>query len=414
MKTVFKGLGHYGLKITLASLTLVTILYVLLFTTFGNTVFKPVIEKKLSTVFNTPITINTFILSRNALTLQFHDESGNNIDVKGQFSLITLNLHALYHAKILHNSGLNSIGLPLETSGSINGGYGRMILQGTLNIFDGDVHYRLQLNRFNLSDLYLSLINIKYQHLMQWLEYPHHSSTLLRGEVDLHGLARRDVQGDVTLQTRTQNFSPSELVDDNSSFDFLSLFTDDDGKIQPFHLNLTLKASVDELGILEQFAMLPLRGNTSLNATLQGDQERLVLDANSNIAKSSTRARLHWKRLRPSYVYLNTEHANANTLFRLFSLDSPIEGSIDFNAESTITKTTAMLSLSNGMTHPDILKRDYHLTQPQTRFTANLWAQSVPNSIHYQGSFKSDLARIEVNDTVTHQNMLRDLLKAIP
>ncbi|OYZ34716.1 MAG: hypothetical protein B7X89_04565 [Sulfuricurvum sp. 17-40-25] len=414
MKTAFIRIGLYGLKITLASLALAGILYILLFSAFGNAVFKPMIEKKLSTVFNTPITIDTFVLSHNALTLQFHDKPGNTIDVKGQFSLITLNLHALYHAKVLDTSGLNTIGLPLVTSGSLNGGYGRMIVQGSLNVFDGDVHYRLQLNRFKPADAYLLLMGIKYQDLMKWLEYPHQSATLLTGEVDLHGLNHRDIQGNVTLRTRTQNFSPSKLSDDNSSFDFLSLFTDEKGKIQPFHLNLTLKTSVDELGILEQFAMLPLRGNANLNAVLVGDQERLVLDAHTNIAKSSTRARLHWKRLRPSYIYLNVAHANANTLFRLFSLDSPIEGNIDFNAESTMAKTTAKLSASNGMTHPDILKRDYHLTQPQTRFNATVSAQALPKVIHYQGSFKSDLARIQIDNTTTHQNMLHDLLKAIP
>jgi hypothetical protein len=414
MKTAFIRIGYYGLKITLAALTLAGILYVLLFTSFGNNTFKPLIQKKLTTVFNTPITIDTFVLSRNALSLTLHDNSTNTVNIQGQFSLITLNFHALYHAKMLNNGGLNTFGTPLQTSGSLNGGYKRTMVQGSANLFDGEIKYRAQLNRFNLSDLHLLLMNIKYQNLMQWLEYPHHSSTLLAGEVDLHGLNRRDIKGDVRLNTHTQNFVPSKLMDDNSSFDFLSLFTDDEGKIQPFHLNLSLNTSVDELGILEQFAMIPLRGNANLSAVLLGDQERLVLDAHSNIAKSSTRARLHWKRLRPSYIYLNTEHADVSTLFDLFSLPAAIEGSIHLNAESTITKTAVKLSVTNGLTHPDILKRDYHLTQPKTRFTANISAQALPKVIHYQGSFKSDLAQIHIDDTTTHESMLRDLLKAIP
>ena len=414
MKTAFIRIGLYGLKITLAVLALASILYVILFTSFGNNTFKPLIQKKLTTVLNTPITIDTFVLSHNALTLTLHDESSNTVNIQGKFSLITLNTNTHYHAKLLQNGGLNTFGIPLQTSGSLNGGYIRMMVQGSANLFDGEIKYRAQLNRSNLSDLHLLLMNIKYQDLMQWLEYPHHSSTLLTGEVDLHGLNRRDIKGVVRVNTHTQNFLPSKLTDDNSSFDFLSLFTDDEGKIQPFHLNLILNASVDELGILEQFAMLPLRGNANLSAVLLGDQERLVLDTHSNIAKSSTRARLHWKRLRPSYIYFNTKHADAGTLFHIFSLPAPIEGTIHLNAESTITKTTANLSVINGLTHPDILKRDYHLTQPPTRFTATISAQALPKVIHYQGSFKSDLARIHIDDTTTHENMLRDLLKAIP
>ena len=289
-----------------------------------------------------------------------------------------------------------------------------MMMQGSANLFDGDVLYRGQFKRLHPSDMHIPVKNIDYQRLMQWLEYPHQSSTLLTGEVDLHGMERRDIQVEVTLRTHTQNFSPSTLIDDNTSFDFLSLFTDDKGKIQPFHLNLTLNASVDELGILEQFAMLPLRGSANLNTTIQGDQDRLVLDAKSNIAHSSTHARIHWKKLRPSYLYVDVKDADAATLFHLFSQPSPIEGKVDLNAESTITKTTANLRVSRGLTHPDILKRQYQLTQPETHFTTTISAQATPKKIHYQGSFKSDLARTQIDDTTTHEGMLRDLLKAIP
>lgn len=414
MKTAFIRIGRYGLKITLAALALASIFYVLLFTSLGNGAFKPLIEKKLTNVFNTPITVNTFLLTHNALTLKFHDASGNNVDVQGQFSLITLNLHSLYHANLLQNGGLNTFSLPLKTSGSLNGGYGHMMLQGSVNLFDGDVFYRVQLNRLHPNDMHISIKNIDYQSLMQWLEYPHKSSTVLSGELDLHGMNRRDIQGDVTLRTHTQNFFPTKLMDDNSSFDFLSLFTDDKGKIQPFHLNLTLNASIDELGILEQFALLPLRGSATLNTTIQGDQDRLVLDAKSNIAHSSTRARVHWKRLLPSYIYVDMKDADMPSLFGLFSQASPCDGKVHLNAESTITKTTAHLSVSNGLTHPDILKRQYNLTQSQTRFTANISAQATPKSVHYQGYFKSDLARTQIDNTTTHEGMLRDLLKAIP
>ena len=374
MKTAFIRVGRYGLKITLASLGLAGILYLLLFTPLGNNTFKPLIEKKLTDVFNTPITVNTFLLTHNTLTIQFHDALENSVEVQGRFSLITLNLHARYHAKILQNGGLNTFALPLKTSGSLNGGYGLMMVQGSASLFDGEVLYRVQLNRLHPSDMHISIKNINYQGLMQWLEYPHQSSTVLTGEVDLHGLNRRDVQGDVTLRTQTQNFSPSKLIDDNSSFDFLSLFTDDKGKIQPFHLNLTLNASIDELGILEQFAMLPLRGSAHLNTTLQGDQDRLVLDAKSNIAHSSSHARIHWKRLSPSYIYVDIKHADASALFHLISKKTPTPGTLSLNAEST----------------------------------------SMLKTIHYRGNFTSKVTRLNFDNTKTHEEMLNDLLKTIP
>lgn len=414
MKTAFIRIGRYGLKVLLATLVLVAILYLVLFTHFGNTFAKPLIEKKLTSVLDTPVTIENFSLNHNTLALDFHDSLNNSVHIRGKFSLVTLTLHAFYQADLSHAGGLNTFNLPIKTSGLINGSYGAMRIQGSAHIFEGSIHYHTQLSRFHPSTLHVLLQKLNYQSLMQWLEYPHHSSTLLNGEVNLHGLDRRDIEGDVTLQTQTKNFSPSEIIDDNSSFDFLSLFTDDQGKIQPFHLNLTLDASVDELGVLEQFAMLPLRGSAKLHTTLQGDQDRLVLDAHSTLAKSSTHARVHWKRLRPSYVYLNVQHADATTLFHLFSQSSPIEGSVSMVAESNITKTTANLTVSNGITRPDIFKSVYHLTQPKSRFNATIGAVATPKTVHYQGTFASDLVHLNVDNTTTHESMLHDLLKAIP
>ncbi|MFA6189033.1 MAG: hypothetical protein WC680_07115 [Sulfuricurvum sp.] len=414
MKSAFIRIGRYGLKIILSALSLVGVLYLLAFTPFGNTLLKPLVEKKLHSMFQTPVNIDTFILTHDTLHLHFHDTLTNNMDIQGKFSLITLNLHSFYQANLSKLGGLNALDFPLKTSGALNGSYGMMMAQGSATIFDGSLQYRAKFNHFDLSDLHLSLSSLNYQSLMQWLDYPHNSSTMLAGEIDLHGLDRRDVEGTATLQTRTQTFFPSPIVDDNTSFDFLSLFTDDHGMIQPFRLNLSLNASVDELGILEQFAMLPLRGNADLKAILQGDQDRLVLDARTNLAKSSTYARVHWKRLRPSYVYLNMDHADANALFHIFSLPSPIEGNIHLNAESDITNTTAKLSITHGITHPDIFKQEYALTQPLIHFTTLISLEATPKVIHYRGNFSSDLARLNIDDTTTHESMLRDLLKAIP
>jgi hypothetical protein len=369
MKTAFIRIGRYTLKVSLAVLALVTILYLILFTPFGNRQVKPLIQIKLTTLLQTPVTIDNLSLTHNTLNLNFHDTHRNTVHIQGKFSLITLTLHAVYQADLSH---LNTLKLPLKTTGVLNGGYAAMQAQGSADIFEGNIQYRTQLSHFHPSDLHVSLNRIDYQSLMTWLEYPHRSSTLLNGEVDLHGLDRRNIEGDINLRTHTKHFSPSKIIDDNPSFDFLSLFTDDQGKIQPFHLNVTFNASVDELGILEQFAMLPLRGSANLKTTLQGDQDRLVLDAHSTIAHSDTRARIHWKRLRPSYIYVDIKHADVATLFHLFSKPSPTQGSISLNAEST------------------------------------------PKAIHYRGSFTSKVTHLNFDNTATHENMLHDLLKAIP
>lgn len=414
MKTALIRISRYGLKLFLAALAITALLYIMVFTPLGNRLVKPLFQTVLSAYVNAPLEVQTFSLNPNSLHLNIRDEHNNLLHLQGKFSLITQNVHAMYTADFSHNGGLNTLNLPFKTSGVINGNSDIMNLQGVSEIWEGGISYRIRMYDFKPSDVQISLIDIHYQNLMQWLELPHESTTLLTGEINLKGLAHRDVSGVVALQTQTRHFSPSPIIDDNTSFDFLSLFTDDKGKIQPFRLNLTLKASANELGIFEQFAMLPLRGNADLRAILQGDHHRLVLEAKSNIARSASHARIHWKRLRPSYIYLDMKHADAATLFHLFSRSAPIEGKLSVYAESNMTHTAGKISLLNGLTHPDILKRDYRITQPKSHFTTSILLNATPKTIHYNGTFSSDIGRTTIDDTTTHKGMLRDLLKALP
>jgi hypothetical protein len=79
---------------------------------------------------------------------------------------------------------------------------------------------------------------------------------------------------------------------------------------------------------------------------------------------------VHWKKLRPSYLYADVKHADADALFHLFSKKAPTQGSISLSVES------------------------------------------LSNAIHYRGSFTSKVTHLNFDNTTTHESMLQDLLKA--
>ena len=96
----------------------------------------------------------------------------------------------------------------------------------------------------------------------------------------------------------------------------------------------------------------------------------------------------------------------------LFAMPAPIKGISDITGELNTEKGDFHIELKKGSTVPNILMSEYQITQPPLHFNADISARLNPQGIHYKGSFTSDLKRIEIDSTTTHEQMLRDLLKS--
>lgn len=401
-------------RISLIFVSVVGIVYQLLFSPWGNALLSPVIEKSISSALSTPVTVREFALTHNRFDLLVQDETGNTISLQGGFSLLTLRMYAHYRIDYVKEGGINTIGIPLKTEGSLNGGFAAFDIHGSAQALKGDVLYRVRLHRFELASLYAELNRISYEEMLHLLEYPSSTDTLLWGTIDLKGFDRRFVEGSVHLTAHTGRFAPTEILpDDDEPFDLRSLLADKYGNVQAFDVNVKLEASVEHAGILEQFAGIHLAGPAALSATLSGNREQLKLHAASALARSDTALTLIITDLEPSTITFQMKHADIPQLFDLFALPSPLAGEADATGEFTLHKGELKIALSDAVTLPDVLKREYNLTQPPLRFDASIGADLDKTGVRYRGTFVSDLKRIEFTDSASHDEMLRELLKTL-
>ncbi len=387
-------------------------LYLLFFSPPGNRLLSLAVEKALSSAFSTPIGVDDFVLTHDRFDLHFHDSQGNSISTRGGFSLLTLQMYAHYRIDCPANGGVNAINIPLKTEGSLSGGKAALGIQGTARIFEGDVVYRVQLHHFKLASLYAELNRISYEQLLHRLDYPSSTDTLLMGTIDLKGFERRSLEGSVRLATRTSRFEPTEILpDDDEPFDLRSFLADEFGRVRAFDVNVSLEASVEHAGVLEQFVSAHLAGPAAANATLQGDQNRLSLHATTALAQSDTTFTLSIDDLEPERIAFDVKHADVPQLFALFALPSPLAAHADAKGFFTAQGGKVEISLSQARTLPEVLKREYGITQPPLRFDAAIRADLSEKGVRYQGTLVSDLERLEFADSASHDQMLRELLK---
>lgn len=389
-------------------------LYQLLFSPWGNALLTPAIEKTLSSRLSVPLTVEEFTLTPDHFSLRLHDQSANILKTEGKYSPLTLNVSAYYQLIAPHNGGMNRLSIPLNTSGAVSGEIGTLTIRGSGDVFGGTLLYRIQLHRFKIASLRLKFDNIAYEPILHLLDYPSDTDTALSGRVDLYGFNLRHVEGTIALASTTDRFVPTPIQqDDNEPFDLKTLLADEFGRIRAFDVAITLDASLAHAGILEQFVGVPLEGAADLNATLSGDEKLLRLDARTDVAHSDTAITIGIPDLEPASVTLDLKHADLAETFALFTLPAPITGKADASGEFTTTGGKMTLRITDGSTVPDVLFREYRITQPPLNFNAAITANMGEKGVHYQGSFKSDLNRLEIDKTTTHDQMLRELLNTL-
>jgi hypothetical protein len=195
-----------------------------LFSSWGNRLIAPTVEKSLTSSLSTPITIQEFTLKHNRFHLLFQDLRGNTFSIQGGFSLLTLRMYAHYRLECFQSGGFNPLPAPLKTEGSLSGGISSFTIHGDGTLFGGDLLYKIELHRFHLSSLNLKITKIAYEPLMNFLKYPSNTDTTISGEVALRGFDRRDIDGDITFHTQTDRLTPTSISEDDNESLILNLF----------------------------------------------------------------------------------------------------------------------------------------------------------------------------------------------
>jgi hypothetical protein len=386
------------------------VVYVGLFTPFGNSKLSSYIEDALSMQLGCPVTVSEFSLTPQVFILAATDEHDNSVHVKSRFHLFPPSIEGNYSVNF--PSHMNPLETPFQSVGNIVGGYRLINLVGNATIFTGNVNYIIELASLKPRDAQLSIHHLDYPKLMKYLEYPHNSDTVVDGNLTIGGIDTRNIIMKGKLSAKTNHFTPSSLKpDDNESFDFWELFADKEGKICPFTIDASIDAHIDELGVLEQFVSYPLRTPATVHLDMKGSQYALTTNATARIAKGDVKATLILHKLRPYKLNAALHSIDASTLFSLLSLMPPISGKIDGTLESDFTNTSLNVAIKKGETNPAVFKKEYGLTQPLMHFWADFSTKITPNSTKTRGAVTSDLTSFIIEGSPTHDVMMKELLR---
>ncbi len=134
--------------------TVVIGIYVIAFTSFGNSLVKPIIEEKIKekTLLDSKLSIFSLSMSKLEIVLELNND--NIISLNGNYSLFSQSFEINYKVKLDDLNSLKSLsGVELQksfyTNGKVKGNMDFITIVGISDVASSDTSYYVELTEFN-------------------------------------------------------------------------------------------------------------------------------------------------------------------------------------------------------------------------------------------------------------------------
>ncbi|MDF1881437.1 hypothetical protein JHD50_09015, partial [Sulfurimonas sp. MAG313] len=150
---------------------LLSLVYTLAFTSFGNNLLKPYIEDKLNESSPILLRLKTFHLDMSSLNILIELGDKNDFLAQGQYSLFTQNFDINYELKLLKLSAFNKVIKKnlkgeLSTSGKVKGTLQSFKITGTSALAQSDTKYSVLIENMQIDK---SAIKLSHAHIQDLL-----------------------------------------------------------------------------------------------------------------------------------------------------------------------------------------------------------------------------------------------------
>jgi hypothetical protein len=154
-----------------------SIVYMFLFTKFGNDKMASYIENKVNSGQEVKLKVNDFTLTSNHLSFDASINDNSEINISGDLSIFKKTVDLKYDIKINDLSTLRNLTNqdfkgPLFTNGIFTGNDKEAIIQGTSNIANSQTKYYFNMENYEARNINIQMKNAKIEDLLTLLNKP--------------------------------------------------------------------------------------------------------------------------------------------------------------------------------------------------------------------------------------------------
>lgn len=415
--------------------SLVVLIYVVAFTSFGNGLIKPIIEEKIQEQTKLESHLKTFSLSMSDFEILLELNDNNTILVKGNYSLFLqafnvayrLNLKELKTLKALTQTQLNS---SFYTDGTVVGDMAFITVQGKSNVADSDTSYHVELTDLNPTSIIAKVKDADLKALLHLANQTEYASAKINLDVNFKNITPHQLDGNIFLATKdgilnsavmkkdfnitipqtdfTMNLK-AILAGDNVDYTYALNSNlaklNSSGKVTPEPLNVNLSYGVDvkELAVFKPITGADIRGALRLSGTLKGSQEEMLVDGRSDFAASDTKFSATLKEFQPVSAQASIKNMQLQKV--LYMVNQPHFADALFSLNANITdlrsgqlKGLISTNISEGLVDSNYMTKAYEFksSMPRTTFSAKTETSLNADLVDTKLNFISNLANFDI------------------
>ena len=416
--------------------TVVGLVYVIAFTSVGNSLVQPTIESKIKEQTKLDSKLKVFSLSMSSFEVVLELNKNNIVSAKGDYSLFSQSFDVNYHVdleelKTLKPLTQTQLQSSFHTNGKVVGDMAFIKVDGKSDLASSDTNYHVELTDLNPTSIIAKVNTLKLRKLLYMINQKAYASADVNLDIDFKNIMPHKLDGTVKLETLAGKLNTKVMKQDFNvtvpshtafTMNLDALLKGDDvdytyvlnsnlaklsssGKVIPEPLNVDIKYGVDvaKLELLKPITGADVRGKLKLDGTVKGDKAKMSVDGFTDFAASETTFSALLKEFQPSSVKAKVRHLKLQDALymikqphyadALFALDIDIS-----DARANNLKGSIVSAIIGGVVDSKYMTKAYEFKSmmPHTTFSATTKTLLNKNIVDTEVDFNSNLADFDI------------------
>ena len=425
--------------------TVLAVVYVVAFTSFGNSLLKPTIEAKIREQTKMDSKLKVFSLNSNSFEILLDLNPNNSILVKGNYSLFTQAFNVAYRVDLKELKTLRALtSAQLQSSfytdGTVVGDMASMSVDGKSDLASSATVYHVELTDLNPTSIVAKIDSADLKSLLFIANQKAYASAKINLDLNFKDITPHKLNGNVKFETINGKLNAQVMKKDfnvtipDTAFNMkldAKLQGDDvdyafalnsnlaeltsSGKILPEPLALDIEYGVDvkELAVLKPMGV-DARGAIRLSGNVKGDKANMKVGGKTDFASSDTSFAALLKNFEPSSVMATVKHLKLQDALYAANQKAYASAEVDMNVDfKNITphklEGSVKLETTNGKLNSQVMKKDFNVAIPATAFNLNLDAKLKGDDVDYALALNSNLAQLTSSGKIVPEPLAVDV-----
>lgn len=435
-------------------LGLVAIIYLIAFTSFGNSLLKPTIEKKIQELTTLDSKLSKFSLSMSKIDLVLELNSNNSLHVEGTYSLFDSSFDIDYDVNLNELKTLEPlVKIPIKgmfkTDGNLKGSMKFLEVNGNSNLASSKTTYFIELKDMKPTSIIAKIQKLRLDELLTMSGQKAYASADVNLDVNFKSIQAHKLDGDINLNTRGAKLNSKIMKKDfninipntNFAMNLDAKLNGDDvnynykllsnlfeitsvGHVVPQPLKADIKYGVNikELALLKPITGADVRGTFKLNGSVNGTKEEMNVIGKSDVAFSDTSFKAILKDFEPSSIKADIE--NIHIAQALYMLNQPhfTDGFLSLHVDIPNAKNlkgTIKSNIKKGLLDSAYMTKAYEFKSkmPKTTFELNTFTKLNGDILDTRVALDSSLAKLNIQSAVfnlKNSSLKSDYISDIP